>query len=110
MDHKEITTLKEVLHASVAGSLDHLASGVRALRVVGRCSCGCPSVDFEIDGQSLPAQPIADATGKLVDGTEVGVTVWGRTDVITGLEFYEMGGVVRSLPPVTTLRAWSDET
>jgi len=121
MDHKQITTLKEersisaeeaeivawlLLHASVTGSLEHLARVVEALRVVGRCSCGCPSVDFEIGGQSLPAQPIADGTGELVDGTEVGVTVWGRTNAITGLEIYEKSGVVRSLPLLATLRAW----
>jgi hypothetical protein len=121
MDHKQITTLNEdrpistdemevvtwlLLHASVTGSLEHLSKTVQVLRVVGRCQCGCPSVDFEIDGQTLPSQPIADATGTLADGTEVGVSLWGRTDAITGLEFYEMGGPIRSLPIISTLRAW----
>lgn len=95
-----------LLHASVVGSLAHLEPAVRALRVVARCSCGCPSVDFEVDGQTRPAQPIADATGRTADGTELGVMLWGRADSITGLECYEMDRPCRSLPLVTTLQAW----
>jgi hypothetical protein len=95
-----------ILHASVAGSLGHLASSVPALRVVGRCSCGCGSVDFEVDGQTLPFQPIADGTGQNSDGLEIGVVLWGRHDLITGLEFYDMTGATASLPLVSTLQAW----
>jgi hypothetical protein len=120
MKHYQITTLKEdrpiskaeteivtwmLLHASVAGSLEHLSAAVPNLRVVGRCPCGCPSVDFEDGGQALPAKPIADGTGKLADGTEVGVILWGRTDAITGLEFYELGSTATSLPVIGTLKA-----
>jgi hypothetical protein len=93
-------------HASVVGSLAHLGPTVKTLRVVGRCSCGCPSVDFQVNGQTPPAQPIADATGHTTDGTEVGVILWGHQDSITGLEMYEFGQVVRSLPLVASLRAW----
>ena len=121
MEHKRSETLKDarpistdeieiitwmILHASVAGSLEHLKDSLTALRVVGRCSCGCPSVDFAPDGQTLPAQPIANATGEMADGTEVGVILWGQADAITGLEFYEMGGAVEALPLATTLRTW----
>jgi hypothetical protein len=95
-----------LVHAPVGGALAHLVPTVKTLRVVGRCSCGCPSVDFEVDGQTLPAQPIADATGQTADGTDVGVILWGRTDVITGLECYERGRAIKALPLVATLQAW----
>jgi hypothetical protein len=95
-----------LVHAPVAGSLAHLVASPRSLRVVGRCSCGCPSVDFEANGQTLPYQPIADGTGQTRDGLELGVTLWGRADAVTGLELYESEGFVTSLPVVSTLRAW----
>lgn len=121
MDHQSAESLREdraisaqeaevvtwmLFHASVAGSLAHLGPTVTTLRVVGRCPCGCPSIDFEVNGQTLPAQPIADATGQTADGTDVGVILWGRKDAITGLEFYERDGAIRALPPVATLQAW----
>ena len=88
-------------------SLEHLASMTNALRVVGRCDCGCPSVDFEVRGQAPPNAPLVQATGRTADGVEVGVILWGRGDAVTGLEFHEMGGPIRSLPLIATLRAYS---
>ena len=93
--------------AHASRSLQHLADTTRTLRVVARCSCGCPSVDFEINGQALPNEPLVEATGQTADGIEVGVILWGRRDAVTGLEFYERDRPFISLPPVTTLRAYS---
>jgi hypothetical protein len=118
MSHTSCTTVKEdrslsaheieivtwmLAHAS--RSLEHLASRTRILRVVGRCSCGCPSVDFEVEGQALPNGPLAEARGRTADGTEVGLILWGRPDAVTGLEFYELDRPIRSLPAVATLRS-----
>src|SRR5262245_26922462 len=64
--------------------LGHLADTMRTLRVIGRCSCGCPSVDFEINGQAPPNAPLAEATGRTPDNIEVGVILWGRPDALTG--------------------------
>ena len=120
MNHQSAETLKEdraisadeaavvtwmLLHASVAGPLGHFEPTVKTLRVVGACSCGCPSVDFEVNGQTPPARPIADATGQTAEGTEAGVILWGHEDAITGLEFYERGAAIKALPLVRTLRA-----
>ena len=120
MEHPRITTLEDdrpissheaevvtwmLLHASVVGSLAGLVETVKTLRVVGRCSCGCPSVDFVVNGQTVPSQPIADATAQTANGAEVGVILWGRTDAITGLELYEMAAPVTSLPLAHTLKA-----
>jgi hypothetical protein len=94
--------------AHASPSLEHLTNTARTLRVVGRCGCGCPSVDFELNGQALPNQPLVDATGRTADGIEVGVILWGRPDAVTGLEFYEMDRPVTSLPLLTTLRLSSE--
>ena len=92
--------------AHASGPLEHLANTTSSLRVVGRCACGCPSVNFEIGGQALPNAPLADATGQTADGIEVGVILWGRPDAVTGLEFYEMDRPIRSLPLTTTLKLY----
>jgi hypothetical protein len=57
-------------------------------------------------GRLAHNKPIADGTGQTSDGLELGVTLWGRADAVTGLELYEMAGFVTSLPVVSTLRAW----
>jgi len=116
--HSPVTTLKQdrslsaheieivtwmLAHASE--SLGHLANTTKTLRVGGRCSCGCPSVDFEIGGQNLPNQPLVEASGQTTDGIDVGLVLWGRADAVTGLEFYEMDRPIRSLPVVETLRS-----
>ena len=121
MDRQPAATLKEgrpistdeaaivtwmLLQASVAGSLDHLASSVPLLRVVGRCACGCGSVDFKVNGQTSPFHPIVDATGQNSDGLEIGVLLWGCRELITGLEFYDMEGEATGAPVVSSLREW----
>ena len=95
-----------LLHASVAGSLDHLASSVPLLRVVGRCACSCGSMDFEVNRQTLPFRPIVDATGQNGEGLEIGVLLWGCRELITGLEFYDMEGEATGAPVVSSLREW----
>ncbi len=93
-------------NASVAGDLSHLEASVTGLRVVGHCGCGCPSVDFQVGGQAAGAKPIADALGKTLEGTDVGIILWGRDDEVFGLELYELGEAVRSLPTIESLRPW----
>lgn len=93
-------------HASTAGDLSSLEPAVAGLRVVGRCSCGCPSVDFEPAGQAEEAGPIADARGETANGVPVGLILWGRRGAVTGLELYELGSAVRTLPELSSLRPW----
>ena len=71
------------------GPLNHPVEGVAKLRVVGRCACGCASVDFEEHGQSSGAGPIAEGYGKTPEGLQFGLILWGRDGAITGLEIYE---------------------
>ena len=92
--------------ASQAGDLSDLEPSLIDLRVVGRCSCGCPSVDFVSGGQALGASPVANAHGTTSDGVAVGVILWESDSAVSALEFYELGEPVRSLPLVESLIAW----
>ena len=81
--------------------------GIHRLRVVGRCTCGCASVDFTRDGQSNACRPIADAIAQLASGLKCGVILWGRDDEVTGREIYEMDpGTTNDLPSLEMLRPW----
>jgi hypothetical protein len=94
-------------HASTTGPLEHLITSISTLHVVDCCRCGCPSVDFQPNGQSGDARPIADAVGVSPEGFEIGIMVWGNAGAITGLEVYNFGDEVPfSLPKLETLRLW----
>lgn len=66
------------------------------LRVISRCSCGCPSVDFLL-GQgaskvdNLPSI-VADFRGKTNNGIEVGVILWIENGQLSSLEVYDYEG------------------
>jgi len=84
-----------------------LVATLDELRVVGRCECGCATVDFTV---ALPEhkKPIADGLGILPNGKRVGVIVWGTPEAVTGLEVYDMSGTVTGLPlsQVQTVIPW----
>jgi hypothetical protein len=77
-------------HASVIPEATGLIGTISALRVVGRCDCGCASVDLVKDSTEQN-KPIADGTGKTARGGDVGLIVWGTNQAITGLEIYDLG-------------------
>jgi len=93
-------------HASQAGDLSDLEPSLMGLRVVGGCSCGCPSIDFVAGGQAEGASPVANAHGTTSDGVEVGIILWERDAAVSALEFYEIGEPVRDLPLLESLVAW----
>jgi hypothetical protein len=93
-------------NASRAGDLSDLEPSLVGLRVVGRCSCGCPSIDFVVGGQDQTASPVANAHGTTADGVDVGLILWERDGQVSALEVYEVEGPVPSLPLVESLIAW----
>jgi hypothetical protein len=83
---------------------------IEEVRVVGRCGCGCPTVDLGIHGAKRrtvgPSQILADFMGKTPDGFEVGVLVHARGGTLSELEIYNLGeheGAF-SLPTIGTLK------
>jgi hypothetical protein len=96
-------------HASQAGDLSDLEPSLIDLKVVGGCSCGCPSVDFVAGGQAPGASAIANAHGTTADGVDVGMILWERDAAVSALEFYELNAPVRALPLIESLVSWPPE-
>jgi len=72
----------------------HLLPQINRLSVATRCTCGCPTIDFALDGE-----PVAKKGEKLVsdglaevEGMPVGVMLWQSNDRISTLEVYSLPG------------------
>jgi hypothetical protein len=68
---------------------------VARARVVGRCPCGCASVDFAIDGQRPPGtglHTLSDYQWRGPDGELFGVFVFARAGLLLGLEVWSIDG------------------
>jgi hypothetical protein len=94
-----------------AAAYAHQLEGVR---VVGRCGCGCPTVDLAVGDAQLsttgPSRVLADFFGVTPDGIEVGVILHARQDTISELEVYSLGttdttGRTFGLPNIESLKA-----
>jgi hypothetical protein len=75
-----------------------------------RCTCGCASINFSIQGHPQPSggiHPIAD----FLFGTEEnlsGIFVFEQSGVLAGLEVYGLAGdAPKSLPSPESLRPFS---
>ena len=89
-----------------------LRAPIEELQVVGRCECGCDSVDFIPSESELHSRPVADGTGTTPSGGMVGIIVWGTDDAITSLEIYDLGagdGNIR-LPVPESIQSWDSGT
>jgi hypothetical protein len=82
------------------------------LRVVSHCSCGCPTVDFAVEGSEVstvgPSHLLADFLGKTPDGIDVGIILHARAGKISELEVYPFGQTPTSLPTIETLVALTE--
>jgi hypothetical protein len=86
-----------------------LVPQVDELRVVSRCDCGCPSIDFALaDGTPGPHSGgvVAEAAGESPEGALVGAMVWAGGGQVATLEVYAISDVDRfSLPSPDRLEA-----
>ena len=90
--------------------LDHL-------RVVGKCSCGCPTVDLAVPSELRVQRPpgerlIADAIGR-VNGKVVGAMIFQNDGLLSLLEVYRLEDFSDEpfgLPALETIERldWSD--
>jgi hypothetical protein len=90
----------------------HLSLQIDALRVVSKCSCGCPTVDFDLlDGinSRKGEKLIGDELGT-VDGQEVGVMLFQVDGKLSTLEVYSFAGSDKpfGLPKIEDLYRWED--
>jgi hypothetical protein len=110
----EERTLIEWLIANGISEARAFTQQLTGLHVVGRCSCGCPTVDLALgDSQQSttgPSQILADFIGVTTEGIEVGVILHVRQDRISELEVYSLGttdttGRTFGLPKIESLKA-----
>jgi hypothetical protein len=88
----EVDVIRAALERAAVAPVSALMSHeLSHLEVVGRCDCGCASVDFVASPCDRRSTVVADATGRTPRGGQVGVIVWGRSDAVTGLEIYDLG-------------------
>lgn len=82
---------------------------IEQLRVVGRCSCGCPTIDLSVGGKLAAAgsmKILGDYVGETPEGFEVGVLLFASERRLSCMEIYDFGGHegTFSLPRIETLR------
>ena len=84
------------------------ANQIPQLRIVNRCPCGCPSVDFAIANRSRFgfSEVIARADGRTPEGTPVWATLHSRQGEIAELEVYPLAchAGVLGLPKLESLK------
>ena len=90
-DEEAAVIIAALKAAPTAADVERFASAVPSLRVVGRCECGCASVDFEVGGDPRESYRLADGIGTTRSGGQVGVLVWACGDRLSGLEIYDLG-------------------
>jgi hypothetical protein len=107
---KEERALIEWLIANGNRDAHRYASQIANLRVVGRCTCGCPTIDLAVGDRAQrkngPSLILADFDGKTPEGIDVGVILHGRDGEISELEIYPFADVNGpfSLPTIASLR------
>jgi len=85
--------------SAIVDGADALISQVPGLLVSGACDCGCPSVDFFVEGLSATAMIVAEADGRSPEDAPVGVLLWARAGRLSGLEVYDLSdATTTSLP------------
>lgn len=102
--------LLEWLLANGSPEAKQYASQLSQVRVVGRCTCGCPSIDLAIGDRQQrtvgPSHVLADFEGVTADGIEVGLILHAREGQLSELEVYPMPEVDGpfSLPAIKSLK------
>ena len=89
----ELELIEALLGAAGTGAGRFLGQ-LAKIQVVGGCSCGCPSIDLAVvDGKrNGPAVPVIVADAESPEGVPVGVILWARDKVLSGLEVHPWNG------------------
>ena len=79
-------------------------------RVVSRCSCGCASVDFSVDGKVAPPKTgmtvVSDHRWDSPEGYFFGVFAYAREGLLSGIDLWSIDGRATAslLPDTNQLR------
>ena len=113
-EHRPLTTeestLLDWLIANGSPEAQRYSSQASKIGVVGRCTCGCPSLDLALAGNTErttgPSEILADFDGTTDDGVPVGVILHAREGQISELEVYAISDFegTFSLPKIQSLK------
>lgn len=90
--------------ADKAKYLDQLSKAT----VIGKCECGCASIDLGIEGCPVPTGPLC-ILGDFVQGDcQRGVFVFARENILAGIEIYPLADMETcgEFPPTNELRGY----
>jgi len=99
--------LIEAMLGAVRSGVSRYIGQLESAEVVGRCRCGCPSIDLSSASAvaEKPPTPVILADAESPEGVPVGVILWARGGCLSGLEVHPWGGAdVIRLPRPDTLR------
>lgn len=85
---------------------DALLATIDSLEVVGRCSCGCDTVDFRGLDWSEPPTLVADGVGTIAGGHDVGILIFANAQRVVCLEVYGFDDRPARLPAPQLIRAY----
>ena len=92
--------------------IPQLKTQIDSLTVVSKCTFGCPTVDFALEGIPIPkkgAHVIRDYLAT-VDGEGVGIILFENDGRLSSLEVYSMAGAEKpfGLPEINTIYPWGE--
>jgi hypothetical protein len=93
LSKKERTLVERLLRSGVADVSAFLPQ-LPHLRVVARCSCGCPTVDFGVSGRAAALASastiLGEGGGTSPEGVRFAIILHGREGLISELEIYAL--------------------
>ncbi len=107
---EERTILERALQYAPVDGADLPPLGqLDSLQVVGKCQCGCASVDFRHIKAGEIADVVADAIGETLAGEQVGIIVFALGGNFQGLEIVGYSDNPAPLPVPSTVRGWDGQ-
>ena len=102
----ERAVLERAIRVAPTDAVAPPSAKIDSLQVVGKCQCGCASVDFRrlLPGQT--ANLVADAIGETPSGETVDVLVFALDGEFIGLEIVGYGEIPARLPVASSIRGW----
>lgn len=97
---------RAIRFAPASGAEAISLSKLDSLQVVGKCPCGCASIDFHHTQSDKTPRLIADAIGETASGAQVSILVFALDDEIVTLEIVSFDAHPASLPVPSTVRDW----
>ncbi len=104
-------TLASLLALEFPGA-DQLRCQMHSAQVIGRCPCGCGTIDLEVDKTACPPSPassplpaqanVLDDSGNLIGG----VIVFTKAGYLSSMELYSNDAPITVFPPLDRLHIY----